>query len=169
MTIAGSTRSPAADLNSRLLALGHDPFRGGSVGGGSSVATLSIPQPRPVMVHECCLLQFLVPPSQNSCSTTVRHRHDMAAGVSKLAGVETSVFPFPQTRAGNTTVQVRQGQVVRQQYVLRPKSCESAIAESLRSASCSSCFNDHNSLSQEHTMAAKPWTIYARTAPRRCL
>ena len=107
------------------------------------------------MVHECCLLQFLVPPSQNSCSTTVRHRrHDMAAGVSKLAGV----FPFPQIRAGNTTVQVRQGQVVRQQYVLRPKSCESAIAESLRSASCSSCFNDHNSLSQEHTMAAKPWT-----------
>ena len=53
---------------------------------------------------------------------------------------------------------MRQGQVVHQQYVLRPKSCESAIAESLRSASCCSCFNDQNSLSQEHTMAAKPWT-----------
>jgi len=128
---------------SRLLALGHDLFRGGSVGGGSSVATLSIPQPRPVMV-----------PNARRAWANWR--------ASRLHCV-------PHTRAGNTAVQVRQGQVVRQQYVLRPKSCESAIAESLRSASCCSCFNDQNSLSQEHTMTAKPWIIYAHTAPRRCL
>jgi hypothetical protein len=67
------------------------------VGGGSSVATLSIPQPRPVMVPNaaCCSFWFR---RVRTPVVRLRHRRDMAAGVSKLAGVETSLCPTYQSR-----------------------------------------------------------------------
>ena len=88
------------------------------------------------MAHECYMQLILVLTSQNFCCTTARRRH--VEGVSTLA-VASRLQCFPQTRAGNTVAQVRQGQAVRRHYdrghhgrvvsrhhVLRPKRWESA-------------------------------------------
>ena len=65
------------------------------MGGGSSVATLSIPQPRPVMVPNaaCCSFWFR---RVRTPVVRLRHRRDMAAGVSKLGRRDFIVSHIPE-------------------------------------------------------------------------